>query len=169
MFRSILAITLFLSVQKAEPPQKPEFGVIAGHVVPPEKMTIKQPLQVVLMPDPYKLMWNQKLQQQVDLYWERYKPALAQKKELMFELYRMACQDSLQFVMARMSRDLGSNLKNYRADTTADGRFEFKNVPVADYRVVAYGKVGDQTYFWQDSVELNSSVPQFLTMTKHYP
>src|SRR5207253_9266243 len=101
MLRTLLfSAILFLA-------QKPELGSFAGSVLPPEKTAIRQPLQVVIMPEPYRLLWNQKLQQQVDLYWERYKPALVQKKELIFDLYRTACQDSLQFVLARMSRDLG--------------------------------------------------------------
>lgn len=171
--KPLLLAALLVMTQKKEPAQEPakqpEFGTIAGLVVPPEKQSIRQPLQVVLIPEPYKLMWNQKLQQEVDNFWERYKPMLTQKKDFIFELYRQACQDTLQFVVARMSRDLGSGLNRYRSNTSPDGRFEFKNVPVNDYKVVAYGSVGGQTYFWTDSVELSGSAPQFLTMTKHVP
>ena len=170
MLKPVLLAALLLMTQKPDNPAKePEFGTIAGHVMAPDKTTIRQPLQVVVIPEPYRLMWNQKLQQEVDNFWERYKPALVQKKEFIFELYRAACQDTLQFVLARMSRDLGSGLSRYRSNTSPDGRFEFKNLPFSDYKVVAYGPVGSQTYCWTDSVEINSSAPQFLTMTKHVP
>jgi hypothetical protein len=174
MFKPLILATILLLAQKpdtAKPdaPKQPEFGTIAGHLVPPDKMTIRQPLQVVLIPEPYKLMWNQKLQQENDTFWERYKPTLVQKKEFIYELYRVACQDTLQFVLARMSRDLGAGLNKYRSSTTPDGRFEFKNVPTNDYKVVAYGQIGTQTFFWVDSIDLNTGDPQFLTMTKHVP
>src|SRR5215831_7830378 len=164
----VLAALLVLT-QKPDAAKQPEFGTIAGHVMPPEKLTIRQPLQVVLIPEPYKLMWNQKLQQENDTFWERYKPTLVQKKEFIYELYRVACQDTLQFVLARMSRDLGAGLNKYRSSTTSDGRFEFKNVPTNDYKVVAYGQIGSQSFFWVDSIDLSTGDPQFLTMTKHVP
>src|SRR5262249_10853848 len=164
-----LAAFLLMAQKPDTPAKEPEFGTIAGHVMAPDKTAIRQPLQVVVIPEPYRLMWNQKLQQEVDTFWERYKPTLVQKKEFIFELYRAACQDTLQFVLARMSRDLGSGLNRYRSNTSPDGRFEFKNLPFSDYKVVAYGAVGSQTYCWTDSVGLNSTAPQFLTMTKHFP
>lgn len=165
----LVLATLLLWSQKPDAPKQPEFGSIAGIVVAPDKATIRQPLQVVVIPEPYRLMWNQKLQQEVDTFWERYKPTLVQKKEFIFELYRAACQDTLQFVLARMSRDLGSGLSRYRSMTSPDGRFEFKNIPVNDYKVVAYGSIGGQTYFWTDSFDLSLADTQFLTMTKHVP
>jgi hypothetical protein len=169
MLKPLLLAAFLVLAQKPDTAKELEFGTITGHVIAPEKMAIRQPLQVVLIPEPYRLMWNQKLQQEVDTFWERYKPTLVQKKEFIFELYRTACQDTLQFVLARMSRDLGSGLTRYRGGTTPDGRFEFKNLPFSDYKVVAYGTVGGQIYFWTDSVELSNTAPQFLTMTKHVP
>src|SRR5437764_3460699 len=112
MLNRLLLAALLLVTQKQEPAKQPEFGTIAGLVAPPEKLAIRQPLQVVLIPEPYKLMWNQKLQQENDNFWERYKPTLVQKKEFIFEIYRVACQDTLQFVLARMSRDLGTGLRS---------------------------------------------------------
>src|SRR5262249_43740610 len=107
MFKSLmLGGLLFLGQKPAA--QEAQFGVIVGSVAAPENTTITAPLQVVLMSEPYARLWNQKLQEQLDLYWERYKPAFVQKKELFFEVSRMAYQDSMQFVLARMSRDLGS-------------------------------------------------------------
>jgi hypothetical protein len=168
MLASLLLAALLFQTPQA-PQKQPELGIIAGGVVAPDNTTIKQPLQVVLMPPPYAMLWNQKLQEQLDLYWERYKPAFLQKKELFFEVSKMAYQDTLQFVMARMSRDLGGSMKDYRIDSSPAGKFEFKNLPLGDYKVVAYGRAGDQTYFWQESVEVTSAVPQFVQMKKHVP
>ncbi len=167
MLRSLLLAAILLAPQKPEPPK--ELGIIVGKVLPPNETHIKQPLQVVLMAPQYATLWNQKLQEQLDLYWERYKPAFVQKKELFFEVARMAYQDSMQFVMARMSRDLGANLKNYRIDSSADGKFQFKDIPPGSYNVVAYGRAGDQTYYWQEAVEITNSVPQFLQLKQHIP
>jgi len=160
---------LFLAALLLQTPKPPELGIIAGSVTPPANTTIKQPVQIVLMPPPYSMLWNQKLQEQLDAYWERYKPAFLQKKELFLEVSKMAYQDTLQFVMARMSRDLGASMKDYRIDSTPTGKFEFKNLALGDYKLVAYGRAGDQTYFWQESVEVNNSVPQFVSLTKHVP
>ena len=74
----------------------------------------------------------------------------------------MAYQDTLQFVMARMSRDLGAGLKDYRSDSLPTASSNSRMLPFGDYKVVAYGRVGDQTYFWQESVEVTGSVPNFF-------
>jgi hypothetical protein len=167
MLTTLLLGALLVSAQKTDAPK--EFGVIAGKVIAPDESALKQPVQVVLMSPQYATLFNQKLQEQLDLYWERYKPAFAQKKELFFEVSRMAYQDSMQFVMARMSRDLGPNLKNYRIESSADGKFQFKDIPLGSYNIVAYGRVGEQVYYWQDQVEITNSVPQFLQLKKHVP
>src|ERR1043165_8385895 len=129
MLKPFLLAALLLFGQKQDPVKEPELGAIAGSVMAPDGASIKQPLQVVLMAPQYATLWNQKLQEQLDLYWERYKPAFVQKKELFFEVSRMAYQDSMQFVMARMLRDMGPGLKNYRIETTPDGKFLFKDIP----------------------------------------
>jgi len=169
MLKPLLLAALLIAIHKPDVPKAPTSGTIAGRVMPPEKMAMRQPVQVFVIPEPYKLMWNQRLQQEVDNFWERYKPMLVQKKEFIFDLYRTACQETLQVVIARMSHDLGSGASQYRSNTTADGRFEFKSLPINDYKVVAYGPVGPQTYCWTDSADLSATDTQFLTMSKHVP
>ncbi len=169
MFRPILLAAFLFLGQKHEAPKEPVVGIIAGNIVAPEKMTISQPIQVVLLNPQYAALWNTKLQEQLDAYWERYKPAFVQNKDLFFEVSRMAYDDSLRFVLARMTRDLGPNLKNYREASTPDGKFEFKNLPLGDYKIVAYGRVGDQQYIWQESIEVTGSLPQFLQLKKRVP
>jgi hypothetical protein len=167
MLTTLFLAAVLFSAQKPDAPK--EFGVIVGKVIAPDESALKQPVQVVLMSPQYATLFNQKLQEQLDLYWERYKPAFAQKKELFFEVSRMAYQDSMQFVMARMSRDLGPNLKNYRIESSADGKFQFRDIPLGGYNIVAYGRVGDQVYYWQEPVDITNSVPQFLQLKKHVP
>lgn len=169
MLKSFLIGALLVLGQKPEAPKEPQFGIILGGVLPPENTTIQGPLQVILMSEQYAKLWNQKLQEQLDLYWERYKPAFVQKKELFFEVSRMAYQDSMQFVLSRMSRDLGANLRNYRIETSVDGKFQFKSVPLGRYNLVAYGRAGDQMYYWQEEIEVTNSVPQFLQLKKRAP
>ena len=167
MLTSLFLAALLFSSQQADVPK--ESGVIVGKVIAPDESTLKQPVQVVLMSPQYATLFNQKLQEQLDLYWERYKPAFAQKKELFLEVSRMAYQDSMQFVMGRMSRDLGPNLKNYRIESSADGKFQFRDIPFGSYNIVSYGRVGDQVYYWQEPVDITNSVPQFLQLKKHVP
>jgi hypothetical protein len=169
MFKPLLIVTLLVLGQKPEVPKPPEFGIIAGSVIAPAQAKISQPLQVVLLAPQYVDMWNRDVQQRLDVYWERYKPAFAQKKELFFELSKNAYQESLQFVLGRMSRDLGTRLATYRGQSTADGKFEFKDIPVGEYKVVAIGRAGDQTYIWQESTEITSSIPQFLQLKNRVP
>lgn len=169
MFKSVLLAALLLLGQKPEATKEPEFGIIAGNVMPPEDTKITQPLTVVLLAPQYVDLWNSDVQKRLDTYWERYKPALVQKKELFFELSRTAYQESLQFVLSRMNRDLGSGISKFREQSTPDGKFEFKNIPMGEYKVVAIGRAGSQVYIWQEAIEITSSVPQFLQLKKRVP
>jgi len=54
-------------------------------------------------------------------------------------------------------------------EVSADGRFEFKNVPYGEYQILAVGKIGDQDVIWQESVDVRSPIPQFLELKKHIP
>jgi hypothetical protein len=155
MFKALLLTALLVLGQKPEAAKEPEFGAIAGSIVPPEKAAITQPVQVILLAPQYVDLWNV--------------PAFAQKKELFIELSRNAYQESLQFVVNRMSRDLGGRVSDYRELSTPDGKFEFKHIPLGEYKVVAMGKAGDQTYIWQESTEITSSVPLFLQLKKRVP
>jgi hypothetical protein len=169
MFKPLFLAALLLIGQKPAKEAEPQTGLIAGTVVPPERTTINQPLQVILLAPQYVEMWNSDVQKRLDMYWERYKPALAQKKELFFELTKLAYQDSLQFVMSRMSRDLGPAISKFRGMSAPDGKFEFKDIPLGEYKVVAVGRASDQTYIWVESTEITSSIPQFLQLKKRVP
>jgi hypothetical protein len=169
MMKSLILAVLLFAGQKQTPAKEPQVGVVVGNIVAPEDAKITAPLQVLLLNPQYANLWTTKLQEQLDAYWERYKPVFAQKKEAFSEVSRMAYQDSLQFVMLRMTRDLGPNMKDVRISSTPDGKFEFKGMPFGDYKIVAWGRVGEQNYIWQESVEVNSNLPQFLQLKKRVP
>ena len=56
----------------------------------------------------------------------------------------MAYRESTQFVIARMRRDIPTKIADFIQLSSAEGRFEFKNVPMGEYKVLAVGKIGDQ-------------------------
>lgn len=171
MFGPLLIAAFLILPQKpeAKPDHKPETGIIAGTVVPAEGQTLAQPAQVVLLNTVYSNLWNSDVQKRLDAYWERYKPAFAAKKEFFFEVSRMAHRDAITYIVMRMRRDLRNDISTYVQDTAAGGKFEFKNVPFGEYRILALGKAGDRDAVWQDSVEIQSPIPQFLTLKKRLP
>src|SRR5262245_34879558 len=122
MFKPLFLAFFLIAGQAPQTNKEAEFGAIAGSIVAPEKVTISQPIQVILLAPQYVDMWNVDVQKRLDLYWERYKPAFAQKKELFIELSRNAYQESLQFVVSRMTRDLGGRMSNFREMSTPDGK-----------------------------------------------
>jgi hypothetical protein len=68
-----------------------------------------------------------------------------------------------------MRRDPSSNVADYLQETTTEGKFEFKHIPLGEYKILALGKIGDQDVIWQDSVQVQSPIPQFLELTKRVP
>ena len=40
---------------------------------------------------------------------------------------------------------------------------------LGQYKILALGKIGDQDVIWQDSVEVQSPLPQFLELKKRVP
>ena len=166
MFTPLILGALLLLGQKPEAVKPPQFGTIAGIMVGPNAVPLKQPFQVILMSSEYALLWTAGVQQRLDNSWERYKPVLAQKKELFFELSRQAYLDTLQSVTDQMRRDLGSSTSKFIKNTSPDGKFDFPNIPLGDYKVVAVGKNGSQQSVWLESVTLTSPLPQFVQLKK---
>jgi len=134
MFTPLILGALLLLGQKPEAVKPPQFGTIAGIMVGPNAVPLKQPL--------------------------------AQKKELFFELSRQAYLDTLQSVTDQMRRDLGSSTSKFIKNTSPDGKFDFPNIPLGDYKVVAVGKNGSQQSVWLESVTLTSPLPQFVQLKK---
>ena len=68
-----------------------------------------------------------------------------------------------------MRRDPSSNASDFIKETSPEGKFEFKNVPFGEYKILAVGKVGDQSVIWQDTVAVQSPIPQFFELKKRLP
>ena len=173
MLISFIIAAVFLAAQKPQPATEPqktaETGIIAGRVAPPPEQRISGPVQVILLPPRYTNLWNSDVQKRLDNYWERYKPAFATQKEYFFEVSRMAQKESIDYIVTRMRRDPSSNAADFIKETSPEGKFEFKNVPFGEYKILALGKVGDQSVIWQDTVDVQSPIPQFLELKKRLP
>lgn len=157
----VAALLFFQQPQKID-----ELGMIAGTVDPPGEAKLSQPVQVILLSAKYTELWNSDVQKQLDVYWERYKPAFAQNKEFFFEVSRMAYRDAMNNIIARMRRELRTGVSDYLQNTSSEGKFEFTHVPFGEYKILASGQVAGQDVFWQDSVDVRSPIPQFLALKK---
>src|SRR5262245_29881404 len=105
MLRTISLLLMLAAQNPAE--TKSELGIIVGALTPgPES---QQSARVVLLPPPYATLWVSDVQKRLDVYWERYKTAFAQRKEFFLEISTMAHRDALQFALARMQRDTRLN------------------------------------------------------------
>ena len=166
MVKFLLLAALFVAAQSEK---TVESGIIVGSVDPPGSSTVSEPLQIVLLSPQYVELWEGDLQKRLDSYWERYKPAFAQNKEFFTEISRMAYLDSIQFVVNRMRRDLREGIAAFLQQSSGEGRFEFKNVPFGDYKVIAMGRAGGQQLIWQEPIAVKSSVPQFLELKTRIP
>jgi hypothetical protein len=150
--------------------QKPvETGIIAGTVALPAGEHATRPAQVLLLTPEYTNLWNSDLQKRLDSYWERYKPAFAQNKEFFREVSLMAQRESFNYIAARVRRDSPEVVSRYVRETSADGKFEFKNVPFGQYEVLALGTADNKDFVFQDTVELRTAIPQFIELKQHLP
>src|SRR5213593_4440591 len=164
MLNALLVAAVLLLGQGSEPT-----GIIAGTVTFPASQKSSSPVLVVLLSPRYSDLWNSDLQKRLDIYWERYKPAFARQKEFFFEVSKQAHREATNYVITRMRRDTSSNFSNYLKDASPDGRFEFRNVPYGEYKILAVGTVGNQDMIWQDSLEVRGPIPQFVELKKHIP
>ena len=165
MLQSILiAALLWFGQQPAA-----QTGVIAGTVTIPADHLLSQPLQVILLSPRYADLWDTDVQKRLDMYWERYKPAFAQNKEYFLEISRKAQIESLDYVVARMRRDTADNIGDYVKQASADGKFEFKAVPFGAYKILVVGKSQNMNLVWRESVDVHTTLPQFLEMKKPLP
>jgi len=143
-------------------------GTIAGKLTPPDG-PISRPAQVILLSGEFLEMFNTDVLERLDNYWERYKPTFIQQKELFLVVQKMAYRDAFQRAVTLMRQDNRTRSANFLGDSTADGKFEFKNVPVGRYKILALGRAGNEEVVWQDSVDLTSSLPLYVQLKKTIP
>lgn len=174
MITTLVLAAIFLAPFPQKPqasapsdPKAVETGVIAGTVVGGVQGEGSGPVQVILLSSEYTNLWNGDVQRRLDVYWERYKPAFAVQKEFFFEVSRMAHREATEYVLGRLRRDTAAS--EYLKQATPEGRFEFKNIPFGEYKILALGKVGDRETIWQQSIDVRSPVPQFLELKNRLP
>jgi hypothetical protein len=146
-----------------------ETAVITGAVVTASEQEISQPLQVILLSPRYLDLWNSEVQKRLDRYWQQFQPAFRNEKEYFSELSKQAHRDATTYVVNRMRRDPGGNISSYLMETTPGGKFEFRNIPFGEYKILAIGKVGNQDVMWQEFVDVRSSIPHFIELKKRVP
>lgn len=161
---NVFVIAAMLLVGQA--PQ--QTGIITGTVVGPAQ-EISQPLQVLLLAPRYMDLWNSEVQKRLDLYWQQFQPTFRNRKEFFSEFSKQAHKDATNYVLSRMRRDPSSKVSEYLRETSADGRFEFKDIPFGEYKILALGKIGGLDVMWQEFVDVRSAIPHFLELKKRVP
>jgi hypothetical protein len=164
MFKAVLIAALLLGGKKPE-----QTGIVMGTVVAPSQQKISQPIQVILLSSRYTDIWNSDVQKRLDVYWETFKPAFAKQKDFFSTVSKQAHWEATEYVLTRMRRDASNDVSNYLKQTSADGRFEFKDIPFGEYKVLAVGRVGGQEIMWQEFIDVRDAIPQLIELKKRVP
>ena len=87
------------------------------------------------------------------------------------EVYRMDrfIDRAVDNVVAQMRRDTRPYVATLIRESEPDGSFEFKDIPVGDYRAVAVGRIGEQEFIWNEPVTLISPIPQYFELKNRHP
>src|SRR5262245_1910898 len=118
MLNALLVLAFLLVGQDPQ-----QTGVVAGSVVPP------QSAQVILLGPDYADLWATEVQKRLDVYWQQYQTVLASRKEVFSQLSRQAHKDAASIIVTRMRNELPGKASDYVLETSADGKFEFRNLP----------------------------------------
>ena len=162
MLKVLLVTALLVSAEKPQ-----QTGIITGSVVLPLQQAISEPVQVILLSPAYADLWVNEVQKRLDRYWQQFQPAFRYRKESFSELSKQAHKEATNYVVTRMQRDSSSNA--YLMQTSPDGKFEFKNIPFGEYKVLAVGKIGNQDVMWHEFIDVRTPVPHFLELKKLLP
>ena len=146
----------------ASSPRAPEWNKLEAQSLPSGKPA--QSARVVLLPPKYTELWNRQVQQQLDNYWEIYKPQLAVHKEGIVDLYRLAHVNSLAYVITAMRRDLGDGASKYIKETPPTGQFEFYGVTLGTYQLLVQATTEGQHITWSRIVDVETNIPIFVDL-----
>ncbi|HEX4997855.1 MAG TPA: carboxypeptidase-like regulatory domain-containing protein [Terriglobia bacterium] len=161
----ILGLLLTLSAQTSAPVHT---ATLIGEIAPSASVKVTRPVKVVMLSETYTNMYDREALQRIDEYWEQFKPAFLESKELFYQVSQVAQSEAIEFVVSRMRQD-GVDLSRMQRDTSADGRFEFRNVPPGEYKIVAYGSMGSSDFVWQGWTDLESSEPVRIQLKTTLP
>jgi len=154
---------LLLSALLASATKPQQTGIITGSVVLPPQQEISEPVRVLLLSPDYADLWVSEVQKRLDRYWQQFQPAFRYRKESFTELSRQAHREATNYVLNRMQSDSSANISEYLMQTSADGKFEFKNI------FLAVGKIGNQDVMWHEFIDVRSAIPHFLELKKRVP
>jgi hypothetical protein len=167
MFKLVFIAVALLAGQNHE--ETAQTAIITGAVVAPPQQEIALPVQIILLSPRYSELWSSEVQKRLDLYWQQFQPTFRNRKEFFSEFSKQAHKDATNYVLTRMRRDSSSEPAPYLMETSADGRFEFKNIPFGEYKILAFGKIGGQDVIWHEFIDVHSPIPHFLELKKRVP
>ena len=163
---AFLALTLVLGLQAPTPPPTEDpavrLGTITGHVETPADMEIVDPVQAVLLAPRWVDVWNGDVQKRLDSYFDRYRQAFARNPEFFNQVSNMAHRDAIVFVIGRMQRELGDQFTHLVKGVSPEGRFEFGEVPLGEYKVIVVASAEARNLIWVENIEITSPIPQFI-------
>jgi hypothetical protein len=154
-----LAFTALLSLIQAT-----QTGTVTGVVKLPDGSRPTQTAQAVLLPQKFADMWNKQLQQRLDTYWEIYKEELYVHKDHVTEIYRMANLDAFRYITSAMRRELGDGASKFIKDSSTNGQFEFRGIPLGTYQLLVRTSTAGQDLVWSRTVDVDSDVPVFADL-----
>jgi hypothetical protein len=144
-------------------------GTLTGELIPSAKTPpVTRPVKVVLLTETYTNLFDGEALRRTDEYWERFKPAFIEQKELFYTISQLAQTEAIEYVLSRMRQD-GFDFSRMSRDTSADGRFEFRNLPLGEYKIVAYGAAGGSEFVWQGWKNLEGSEPAHVQLKTTLP
>jgi hypothetical protein len=123
--------------------------------------------QVVLLPLQYAKVFNAEAQVQLDNYWENFKPEFARKKELFYQVMPLAYGRALEIAMLQMRQDTRIRSSNL-IKSASGGRFEFREIPPGEYKLVATASIRGVDYVWTETLQVESK-PLFIQMKTRVP
>jgi hypothetical protein len=146
--------------------QATHFGTVVGVVKLPDSVKPLQGARIILLPPKYTEAWNKQVQTRLDNYWEIFKPDFAANKTKFLEFDRIAQVESFRYVVSMMRRELGDSASNLMKESSANGQFEFKNVPLGTYQLLVLGMVSGQDLIWSKTLDVQSDIPIFVDLGK---
>lgn len=149
------------AVQQEPLPDSPS-GTIVGHVAMEEGSEVSAPGRAILMSANWAQLWNGTVQRSLDVYFNRYRDAIARNRDAYNEIAGWAYRDAAGSVISEMQESLGEEFRNWVSEVSADGEFEFTGVPLGDYRVVVVAGVEGRTLIWAEAVRVAGPIPQIL-------
>jgi hypothetical protein len=146
--------------------QAAHFGTVVGVVKVPDGARPVQAARILLLPPKYTEAWNKQVQTRLDNYWEIFKPDFAANKTRFLEYDRIAQVESFRYISSMMRRELGEAAANLTKETSANGQFEFKNVPLGTYQLLVLATINGQDVIWSRTLDVQSEVPIFADLGK---